>query len=71
MSSNIHGTNKLLQEVHQEFLKDLYPITSLQNKRNNFEWCEYSVSFEKLKNFLTNALVLKIRDSDKEFLFCT
>jgi len=49
-----------------------YPIRSLQRKGNKFEWTEECVaSFDKLKLFLTNSLVLKIVDLDKEFMVCT
>jgi len=49
-----------------------YPIASLQRKGRKFEWIEECVvSFEKLKQLLTNALVLNIADPDKEFLVCT
>lgn len=49
-----------------------YHITSLQRKGKNFEWnIECSTSFDELKYFLTNALILKIVDHDKEFVICT
>lgn len=49
-----------------------YPITSLQRKGNKIEWIEEcETSFEHLKHLLTNALVLKIVDLDKEVVVCT
>ena len=37
-----------------------------------FEWDEKCVtSFEQLKYMVTNSLVLKIVDPDKEFVVCT
>ena len=49
-----------------------YPITSLQRKGNNFEWTDECASkFDTLKKFITNALVLKIGDPNKEILVFT
>ena len=49
-----------------------YPITSLQRKGKKFDWKEEcEASFEKLKQLLTHALVLKISNPDKEFVVCT
>ena len=48
-----------------------YPITSSQRKGKKFEWTEEcATSFEQLKQLLTNALVLKSVDPDKEFVVC-
>ena len=49
-----------------------YPITSLQRKGKKFGWTEEcATNFERLKQLLTNALVLKIVDPNKEFMVCT
>jgi hypothetical protein len=48
------------------------PITSLQRKGNKFVWSpECEANFQQLKHLLTNALVLKIADPEKDFLVCT
>ena len=47
-------------------------ITSLQKKGKRFVWdqkCEDS--FNKLKELLTIAPILKIADPDKDFVVCT
>ena len=49
-----------------------HSITSLQNMGIKFEWtprCE--VSFQRLKNLITNAPVLKVVDPQKDFVVCT
>ena len=49
-----------------------HPITSLQNKGVNCDWtskCEDN--FQKLKEMLTSALVLKIADPKGNFVECT
>jgi hypothetical protein len=54
------------------FSKINHPITSLQRKGMKFVWstkCE--AIFQQLKHLLTNALVLKIVDPEKDFLVCT
>ena len=54
------------------FSKVAHAITSLQKKaRIKFEWtsrCEES--FQLLMNLLTNALVLKVADPEKDFVVC-
>jgi len=56
----------------RNFSKIGYLITYLRRKQKKFEWIEKCVaSFEKLNHFLTNALVSKIVDLDKEFIVCT
>ena len=48
-----------------------YPITSLERKGKNFEGTEEcEASFEKLKQLLTHAPVLKIADPNKDFVIC-
>jgi hypothetical protein len=51
------------------FSKIASPITSLQNKGVKFEWtskCEES--FQQLKDILTSMTVLKIADSNEDFV---
>jgi len=59
-----------LASYYRGFTRNLfnigYPITSLQRKGNNFEWTiECATSFDQLKQFLTNNLVLRIENIDK------
>ena len=54
------------------FSKVAHAITSLKKKGVKFEWtskCEES--FQRLKNLLTSALVLKVADLEKDFVVCT
>ena len=54
------------------FLKIVNPITSLQKKGKIFVWgkkCEEI--FNKLKELLTIAPILKIAYPDKDFVVCT
>ena len=54
------------------FSKVAHAITSLQKKVMKFEWtsrCEES--FQKLKNLLTSAPILKVADPEKNFVVCT
>jgi hypothetical protein len=54
------------------FSKNGYPITSLQKKGVKFFWtAECEESLQQLKHLLTNAHVLKISNTNKEFLVCT
>ena len=53
------------------FSKVAHVITSLQNKGMKFEWtsrCEEN--FQRLKNLLTNAPVLRVADLAKDFVVC-
>jgi hypothetical protein len=53
------------------FSKIAYPIMSLQNKGTKFNWsekCQYS--FNKLKELLTTAPILKVAYLDKDFTIC-
>jgi hypothetical protein len=55
-----------------QFSKIVYPITSLQKKGIKFEWttkCEEN--FNLLKELLTSALILKISNSNENFVVCT
>ena len=50
----------------------VHPITSLQKKGVKFDWtskCEDN--FQKLKEILTNAPVLKMVDPEGNFVVCT
>ena len=54
------------------FSKVAHAITSLQKKGVKFEWtskCEES--FQRLKNLLTSAPVLKVADPEKDFVVST
>ena len=53
------------------FSKIAYPITSLQNKGTKFHWSQKCQdSFNKLKELLTSAPILKVADPDKDFTVC-
>jgi hypothetical protein len=53
------------------FSKIAYPITSLQKKGTRFNWSEKCQdSFNKLKELLTMAPILKVADLDKDFTIC-
>ena len=44
----------------------------MQRKGKKFEWIEKcAASFEQLKQLLTHSLVLKIEDTEMEFVVCT
>ena len=52
--------------------KFAHAITSLQRKGIRFEWTSrYEKSFQRLKNILTSAPVLKVADPEKYFVVCT
>jgi hypothetical protein len=54
------------------FSKIAHPITSLQKKRIKYEWsgkCEDN--FQCLKDFLTNAPILKVVYPNEYFVLCT
>jgi hypothetical protein len=54
------------------FSKIGFPITSLQKKGVKFVWTtECKESFHQLKHILIKSLVLKIANSNKDFLVCT
>jgi hypothetical protein len=49
-----------------------HSITSLQRKEKKFQWTEEcESSFQRLKQLLTSALILKIVDPDKDYVACT
>jgi hypothetical protein len=53
------------------FSKIAYPITSLQKKGTKFNWSEKCQnSFNKLKELLTTAPILKVADPNKDFTVC-
>jgi hypothetical protein len=54
------------------FSRIAYPITSLQRKEKKFQWtkdCEKS--FQRLKQLLTSAPILRIADPNEDFVVCT
>jgi hypothetical protein len=54
------------------FSRIAHPITSLQRKGKKFQWTkECERSFQQLKQFLTSAPILRIVDSNEEFIVCT
>jgi hypothetical protein len=53
------------------FSKIAYPITSLQKKGTKFNWSQKCQdSFNKLKELLTTAPILKVADPKKYFIIC-
>ena len=66
------GITGYYQKFIEGFSKIANPITSLQKKGRKFVWdtkCEES--FNKLKELLTTALVLRIKDPHRDFVVCT
>jgi hypothetical protein len=54
------------------FSKITHPITSLQRKEKKFQWTEEcEKSFQRLKQLLTNAPILRIADPNVDFMVCT
>jgi hypothetical protein len=54
------------------FLKIASPITELQKKNKKFFWTEKCAeAFQRLKELLTIAPILKVPDMDVDFLVCT
>ena len=54
------------------FSKIAHSITSLQRKEKKFQWTkECESSFQRLKQLLTSAPILKISDLDKDYVVCT
>ena len=65
-----------LAEYYQNFIENFSriacPMTSLENKANNFLWttnCEEI--FQKLKHLLKTEPILQIVDPDGDFIVCT
>jgi hypothetical protein len=53
------------------FSKIAHPITSLQRKEKKFQWTEEcEKSFQRLKQLLTNAPILRIADPNVDFMVC-
>ena len=51
------------------FSRISHPITSLQRKKNKFQWTkECERNFQQLKHLLTNAAILKIVDPSEDFV---
>ena len=51
------------------FSKIAYPITSLQQNGIRFTWSQkYQDIFNKLKELLTSAPILRVADLDKDFI---
>ena len=66
------GITGYCQKFIEGFSKTSYPITSLQKKAKKFEWTRKCMEiFNKLKNILTIAPILKIVDPFKDFIVCT
>ena len=66
------GITGYFQKFIEGFLKIVNPITSLQKKGKRFVWdlkCEEG--FNKIKELLTTAPILKITDPRKDFVVCT
>ena len=66
------GNTSYYQKFIEGFSKIVNSITSLQKKGKIFLWdlkCEES--FNKLKELLTTAPILKIEDPNKDFVVCT
>jgi hypothetical protein len=53
------------------FSKIAHPITSLQRKEKKFQWTEEcEESFQRLKQLLTNASILRIANPNMDFVVC-
>jgi hypothetical protein len=54
------------------FSRITHPITSSQRKGKKFQWTtECEMSFQQLKQLLTNAPILQIVDPNEDFVVCT
>jgi hypothetical protein len=54
------------------FSRIAHPITSLQNKGAQFQWTrDFAMIFQHLKSLLTSAPILRIVDSNENFVVCT
>jgi hypothetical protein len=72
MSRSFMGITGYYHRFIEGFSKLAYPITSLQKKGIRFKWNEKcQESFEKLKQLLTTAPILKVVDPHKDFVVCT
>ena len=62
------GLARYYRRFIEGFSKVANPITSLQRKNVKFIWSEKcEQSFQRLKELLTSALILKISDLEKDF----
>jgi hypothetical protein len=53
------------------FSRIAHPITSLQRKENEFQWTEECEKiFQRLKQLLTSAPILRIADPNEDFVVC-
>jgi hypothetical protein len=53
------------------FSRIAHPITSVQKKGVKFEWTTYcEMSFLHLKNSLISSLILRIVDTNEDFIVC-
>jgi hypothetical protein len=65
------GITRYYRRFIEGFPKIGYPITSLQKKGTKFNWSQKCQdSFNKMKELLTLALILKVADPDKDFTIC-
>jgi hypothetical protein len=65
------GITEFYHRFIEGFSKIAYPINSLQNKGSKFNWSrKCQDSFNKLKELLTTAPILKVEDPDKYFTVC-
>ena len=65
------GITRYYRRFIEGFSKIVYPITSLQKKGTQFNWSQKCQdSFNKLKELLTTAPILKVPDPDKDFTVC-
>jgi len=65
------GITRYYRRFIEGFSKIVYPITSLQKKETKFNWSQKCQdSFNKLKELLTSAPILKVANPDKYFTVC-
>jgi hypothetical protein len=65
------GINGYYRRFIEGFSRIAYPITSLQKKGTKFNWSEKCQdNFNKLKELLTTAPILKVEDPNKDFITC-
>ena len=66
------GITGYYQRFIEGFSRITNLITSLQKKGNKFDWNQKcKESFKKLKTLLTRTPILRIPDTNKEFVVCT
>jgi len=65
------GITRYYRRFIEGLFKIAYHITSLQKKWTKFNWSQKCQdSFNKLKELLTTAPILKVEDPGKEFILC-